>query len=97
VLPDGRYALVFQINGMSSFVGMRLGKTPFGPFGPVIKIWECKEPQQKNIFTYNAKAHPSLSAPGELLISYNVNAFNFLNEIKADPNLYRPRFIRIKF
>jgi hypothetical protein len=97
VLPDGRYALVFQINGMSSFVGMRLGKTPFGPFGPAIKIWECKEPQQKNIFTYNAKAHPSLSAPGELLISYNVNAFNFLNEIKADPNLYRPRFIRIKF
>lgn len=97
VLPDGRYALIFQLNGMSSFVGLRLGKTPFGPFGPVIKIWECKEPQKKNIFTYNAKAHPSLSPPGELLISYNVNAFNFLNEINADPNLYRPRFIRIKF
>lgn len=96
VLPDGRYALIFQLNGMSSFVGLRLGKTPFGPFGPVIKIWECREPQQKNIFTYNAKAHPCLSPPGELLISYNVNAFNFLNEIANSPNLYRPRFIRLK-
>ena len=96
-LPDGRYALVLQLSGMSPTVGLRLGQTPYGPFGPVIKIWECKEVQQRNIFTYNAKAHPSLSAPGELLISYNVNAFNFFNEIKTQPNLYRPRFIKLKF
>jgi hypothetical protein len=31
-----------------------------------------------------------------LLISYNVNAFDFLNEIKETPNLYRPRFIRVR-
>ncbi len=97
VLPDSRYALVFQIGGMSPAVGLCLGQTPYGPFGPVIKLWECKEVQQKNIITYNAKAHPSLSAPGELLISYNVNAFDFSNEIKAHPNLYRPRFIKLKF
>lgn len=95
--PDGRYALVFQIAGMSSSVGLCVGQTPYGPFGPVIKLWECKEGQQKNIITYNAKAHPNLSAPGELLISYNVNAFDFFNEIKAHPNLYRPRFIKLKF
>ena len=95
-LPDGRYALVFQLNGMSSIVGLRLGQTPYGPFGPVMELWDCKESQQKNYITYNAKAHPNFSAPGELLISYNVNAFDFMNELKANPNLYRPRFIRLK-
>lgn len=96
-LPDGRYALVFQKNGMSSVVGLRLGQTPYGPFGPVIPFWDCMEPMQKNYFTYNAKAHSNLSLPGELLISYNVNAFDFLNEIDENPSLYRPRFITVKF
>lgn len=92
----GKYALVFQVNGMGSSVGLRLGATPYGPFGPVVRIWQCEEPRHKNYFTYNAKAHPALSAPGELLISYNVNAFNFLNELDANPHLYRPRFIRLQ-
>lgn len=95
-LPDGRYALVFQVDGMSSIIGLRLGLTPYGPFGPIIKVWNCKEAQRKNYFTYNAKAHPNLSKPGELLISYNVNAFDYHKEINANPHLYRPRFIRLK-
>jgi predicted alpha-1,2-mannosidase len=96
-LPDGRYVLVYQLNGLSATIGFRLGSTPYGPFGPFTKIWETTEGKQKNIITYNAKAHPNLSAPGELLISYNVNAFDFGNMIKAYPNLYRPRFVRLKF
>lgn len=95
-LSDGRYALVFQVNGMGSKIGLRLGLTPYGPFGPIIEVWDCKEAKQKNYFTYNAKAHPHLSNPGELLISYNVNAFNFREEITKDPHLYRPRFVKIK-
>jgi hypothetical protein len=96
VLADGRYALVFQLNGMGPTVALRLGQSPYGPFGRVIELWNCKESQKKNYLTYNAKAHPSLSREGELLISYNVNAFDFMNEIKANPTLYRPRFIRLK-
>lgn len=96
-LPDGRYALVFTLGGLSPTVGLRIGATPYGPFGPVIKLYEAKEMQHKNYITYNAKTHPNLSAPGELLISYNVNAFDFFNELKANPNLYRPRFLRVKF
>ena len=95
-LPDGRYALVFTLSGLGPTVGLRLSRTPYGPFGPVIKVYEAKEMQHKNYITYNAKAHPNLSAPGELLISYNVNAFEFNKELKANPNLYRPRFIRLK-
>jgi len=96
-LANGKYALVFQLNGMSSTVGLRLGESPFGPFGEVIDVWNCSEGQRENYITYNAKAHPSLSSPGELLISYNVNAFDFFNELNANPWLYRPRFIRLKF
>src|SRR5690606_38550414 len=85
VLPDGRYALVFTVNGLGPVVGMKIGSTPYGPFGPVIELYHSQEMQQKNYITYNAKAHPSLSAPGELLISYNVNAFSFFEELKANP------------
>ncbi len=97
-LPDGRYALVFQVDGMSPTVGMRIGKTPYGPFGPIIKLWDCKpDLQEKTYLVYNAKAHPSLSEPGELLISYNINSLEFIKDLGKNPNLYRPRFIRVKF
>jgi hypothetical protein len=97
-LPDGRYALIFQENGLGRNVCMRIGSTPFGPFGPVMKIWDTSEAiKLKGFYTYNAKAHPSLSAKGELLISYNVNSFNFFEDLKIQPNLYRPRFIKMKF
>lgn len=97
-LADGRYALFFQVDGISSTVGMRLGSSPIGPFGPVINVFDCKGSlDAKNFFSYNAKAHPALSKPGELLVSYNVNSFDFHNDIKMYPNLYRPRFIKVKF
>lgn len=96
-LPDGRYALVFQVSTISPIIGMRIGSSPAGPFGPIIHLFDTSEALVgEKFFTYNAKAHPSLSGPGELLISYNVNSFDFLKDIKAHPNLYRPRFIRVK-
>lgn len=98
VLPDGRYALIFQQGGMGKIVGMRLGKSPIGPFGPIIKLWDSSDAlNKKSYFSYNAKAHPSLSEKGELLISYNVNSFDFFKDLETEPHLYRPRFIKIKF
>jgi len=97
-LPDGRYALIFQAGGMSTTVGMRIGASPVGPFGPVIKLWDCQpDLVEKTFVVYNAKAHPTLSKPGELLISYNINSVEFIKDLEKHPNLYRPRFIRIKF
>lgn len=97
-LPDGRYALIFQQGGMSSIVGMRIGASPIGPFGPVIKLWDSKpDLVEKTFVVYNAKAHPSLSKPGELIISYNINSVEFDKDLNVHPNLYRPRFIRVKF
>jgi hypothetical protein len=98
-LADGRYAMVFQVDGLGKYVGLRLGATPYGPFGDVINLFDVSNTleQDKDIFPYNAKAHPVLSKPGELLISYNVNSFDFFNDIKIFPNLYRPRFITLKY
>ena len=96
-LKDGRYAMVFQVDGIGHNVGLRLSNHPQGPFGPIINVWECQEPKiAKNFIVYNAKVHSNLSRPNELLISYNVNSFDFWNDIKKYPNLYRPRFIRVK-
>jgi len=98
-LADGRYIMVFQTDGLGRNVGIRLGATPYGPFGPVINIYDVSDDlkESSNLFPYNAKAHPVLSAPGELLISYNINSFDFDKEIKRFPHLYRPRFIRLKY
>ncbi len=96
-LGDGRYAMVFQTDGIGKTIGLRLSNHPEGPYGPIINLWNCTEPDSvKNFVVYNAKAHPNLSKPNELLISYNVNSFDFWNDIKTHPNLYRPRFITIK-
>jgi hypothetical protein len=48
-----------------------------------------------DFYTYNAKAYPYLSKPGELLISYNVNSFDFERKIKIHPYHLRPRFITL--
>ncbi len=96
-LPDGRYALIFQQGGMGTTIGMRIGASPVGPFGPIIKLWDCsKDAEEKTYVMYNAKAHPGISKPGELLISYNVNSVEFLKDLQKHPHLYRPRFIRLK-
>lgn len=95
-LDDGRYLLVFQVLGISDKVGLRVGASPTGPFGPIQEIWRTPEIDE-GLLPYNAKAHPCLSKPGELLISYNTITFDFWNDIRKDAHIYRPRFIRLKF
>jgi hypothetical protein len=97
-IGDGQYALIYQLGGIFSEICMRIGPSPAGPFGPRKVIWNTSsELTDKDIYTYNAKAHPALSQPGELVISYNINSFNFLEEMKKRPNFYHPRFIKIIF
>ena len=93
-LPAGRYLMVFQVFGLSDKVGIRIGDSPYGPFGDIIEIYRTPE-FDEGIWPYNAKAHPALSAPGELLISYNTITPDFWNDIKKDAHIYRPRFIKL--
>ena len=95
-LPDGRFLLVFQVAGISDKVGMRIGTSPVGPFGDIHELWVTPE-YAEGLLPYNAKAHPALSRPGELLISYNTITADFWNDIRKDAHIYRPRFIRLVF
>ncbi|MDB5192128.1 MAG: hypothetical protein JWQ96_1691 [Segetibacter sp.] len=95
-LPDGRFLLIFQVMGLSDKVGMRVAASPVGPFSEIKEIYTTPE-FKEGIWTYNAKAHPNLSKPGELLISYNTITPDFWNDIQKNAHIYRPRFIKLKF
>lgn len=95
-LPDGRFILIFQVLGLSDKVGMRIAESPVGPFSAITEIWTAPEWKQ-GLWTYNAKAHPNLSKPGELLISYNTITADFWNDIQKDATIYHPRFIKLKY
>lgn len=97
-IGNNQYALIYQYGGIYPTIYMQVGSSPVGPFGPRRKLWETTDYlEDKELFSYNAKAHPAISKPGELLVSYNVNSFKFFEVIEKMPNLYRPRFFRIKF
>lgn len=67
--------------------------SPTGPWEQPQTIYETPETQGQH-FTYNAHGHPELSQDGRLLISYNVNTFDF-DELMNNPTLYRPKFISL--
>jgi hypothetical protein len=93
-LSDSRFLLVFQAGEQ---VAVRTGKSPTGPFGIYKTVYFCPEAAMDwQPMLYNAKAHPHLSAPNELLISYNVNSFDFFAHF-SNADIYRPRFITLKF
>ncbi|MCE5332601.1 MAG: DUF4185 domain-containing protein [Bacteroidales bacterium] len=98
-LPNGKYIFVYQ-RGFNGKICFQLADSPVGTFKAPIEIYDpaLKFKDNKNIFTYNAKALPVLSKEGELVISYNVNSLKFFEEdLKKDPHLYRPRFITLKY
>jgi hypothetical protein len=95
-MKNGKYILVFQVMGLSDKVGVRVGDSPVGPFSDIIEVWKAPE-WEKGLWTYNAKAHPNLSKPGELLISYNTITPDFWNDIQKDATIYHPRFIKLKY
>lgn len=68
--------------------------SPEGPWTDPTPIYRTPESGRGQHFTYNAHAHPEISPTGRLLISYNVNTFDFA-ELNRDPTLYRPRFIAL--
>jgi len=95
-LPNGKILLVYQYFTMSDEVSTQIGTSLKGPFNERKTIYHVpKETWREHYFPYNAKAYPHLSTQDSILISYNVNSFDFFNDILNDPNLYRPRFINV--
>lgn len=94
-LSEELYIAIFQLNGLGNEVAYRLSNNIQGPFGFFNPVWSVPEVElDPDYFPYNAKAHPHLSDNDELLISYNLNSFDFWDHF-SDGGLYRPRFISI--
>ncbi|HVU85959.1 MAG TPA: DUF4185 domain-containing protein [Pirellulales bacterium] len=94
---DPRWVLVQSEPFLGARILARTAKSMFGPWSEAKPIYQVPnvDPQKKH-FTYAAKAHPELSRPDELLVSYVVNSFDF-GESATNANIYRPRFIRVPF
>ncbi|TWP46979.1 DUF5005 domain-containing protein [Lentzea tibetensis] len=67
--------------------------SPAGPFGDPRVLYHAPE-AGSSIIVYDASAHPQLSRPGELTVSYNVNSLDPRDAL-ADARIYRPRFIEV--
>lgn len=76
---------------------MRQAPTPVGPWSEPIRLYQAPGlPSDTKAFFYAAKAHPSLAAENELVISYVANSFDF-GKLVRTPEIYRPWFIRVRF
>ena len=93
-IAKDKFLLVFTQDVMSDRIAYKVGSSPIGPFGETVVFYRAPEPQAmgEGIYVYNAKAHPHLSAPGLLLVSYNVNR---LGGLPRHTHEYRPRFIEL--
>lgn len=96
---NGKYMLVYSTGLFSEDHGLikcSIGDTPAGPFGPPTTLYYTPEDKTSanSTYIYNAKAHPSISKPGELLITYNINSTQDSNYVHyANGDLYHPRFL----
>ena len=95
-LPDGRYLMVFMLDTIGGKIAYRIGDRPEGPWGPFQEVYTVPLPQNPpDVYSYHAKAHPGLSEPGTLLVSYNVNTLGPFTDHYDYADIYRPRFIRL--
>lgn len=95
---DGRFVLSATASAvfLDHQIYVATAPTPVGPFSLRTAVYTAPESNTPGIYTYNVAAHPQISGPGELVLSYNVNAQNG-NDILADANNNRPRFITVRF
>ena len=55
-----------------------------------------EDDNDRELFTYNAMAHPQYDRDGMLLVSYCVNSKR-PRDIWEDASIYRPRFLRVPY
>lgn len=92
---EGKYVAAYSHDTLSGYIAISVSDQPQGPFSEPELLYFVPEAHEDDVITYNAKAHPQLSAPGELLISYNVNSVA-ANGNMANADIYRPRWVKVK-
>jgi len=106
---DGKFILVYTEFCITPSLNFAVSDSPFAKFSAPTTFYHCPEPKeyddevkaahgpQANLVTYNAKAHPRLSKPGELLVSYNLNIFGMKEGMLfTDKKHAFPRFVKLK-
>ncbi|MGD9329209.1 MAG: DUF5005 domain-containing protein, partial [Cyclobacteriaceae bacterium] len=88
-----KYYLLTQHNIFGNEIYLFTSDSPEGLWGNGKTVY-CTPETGGNLFTYNAYAHPHLMLNDELLVSYNINSFEFSDLLVSADN-YRPYFIRI--
>ncbi|GIV18477.1 MAG: hypothetical protein KatS3mg023_0228 [Armatimonadota bacterium] len=92
-----RWALVYSPADLSPEIRLRWADSPVGAWSEPQTAYRCPDIHQgQHVFCYAAKAHPELSAPDELLVTYATNSFE-ISEVWNDAELYVPRFVRLRF
>jgi len=93
----GKWLAVYTYDTNTIYVCASLGETIVGPFEPPQVVYRKPEPDlyKQTTYCYNAKAHPQLSESQNVLVSYNVNTYNFEHNL-SDCDVYVPRFIRLR-
>ena len=105
---DGKYVLVYTELCITEKLNFAVADSPFAKFSAPTTFYRCPEPKeyekvvkdafgsQAFLITYNAKAHPRLSKPGELLVSYNLNIFGMGDRLFTDKKHAFPRFVTLR-
>ncbi len=91
------YVLLTQRKGtQAGDIYSFIAESPVGPWYNKKQLYVTTEQDNdKNLFTYNAMAHPQyINEKDELLINYNVNSYD-TQQIFKDVNTYRPVFLRV--
>ncbi|HEX3647289.1 MAG TPA: DUF4185 domain-containing protein [Pseudonocardiaceae bacterium] len=88
------YLLTTFGSGLESTIHAYTAPSPTGPFTHEQTVYTAPEAAQ-GMYTYNVAAHPEISRPGELVISYNTNDVN-LSGLYADIDRNRPRFVTLR-
>jgi hypothetical protein len=89
------FLMVFMLDTISGKIAIRRAPTPVGPWSNFEVVYEAPRRTNPPVYYYHAKAHPHLSEPGSLLVSFNVNTTNFWDHF-AWADIYRPRFLRLR-
>jgi hypothetical protein len=79
--------------GFSPVMLAYTASSPTGPFGAPRVLYRAPEASDRRI-VYDATAHPQLSRPGKLVVSYNVNSLDQGDNFE-DVRIYRPRFVEV--
>lgn len=92
---EDTYYYFTQAGGLSDEVYVFSSDNPYSNWEGGNLIFKTElDTTNKNLFTYNALAHPQFVNDKGILVSYNTNSFKLADHYK-DAGIYRPRFVRV--